>query len=119
MSIANALHLGLAHWGCVRIVNSVQMDLGNLSALDVIFGSRKNNSEVDKVSTKENNDTKSPSGYGGDLFVALGNGNIFHGSIHADHKPSPKHYKVKIPYVPDFLCQCPCVQKFMAKRIYM
>ena len=60
------VHLGLAHWGCVRIVSSVKMEVdGGMSAKDVIFGARKNNESR------------------GDLFVAMGNGYIFHGSIHS------------------------------------
>lgn len=74
------VHLGLAHWGCVRIVNSVQMDLDCISASDVIFG-RPQNAGKDSA---------------GDLFVATGNGYIIHGSVHADHKPSPRQYKADL-----------------------
>lgn len=71
------VHLGLAHWGCVRIVNSVQTNLDCISAADVIFGGPRRSSES----------------RGGDLFVAMGNGHIHHGSVHAEHKPSPRVYK--------------------------
>lgn len=72
-------YLGLAHWGCVRIVSSIQVELPSesLTAHDVIFGSRK----VDNR---------------GDLLVATGIGNVYHGSIHVDHKPSPRYYKPEL-----------------------
>ena len=73
-------HLGLAHWGCVRVVSSVKIELSQ-SCYDVIFGSRS---------------YESGGGHRGDLFVSLGNGHLFHGSVHADHKPSPRFYKAEL-----------------------
>ena len=70
-------HLGLAHWGCVRIVSSVKIELTQ-NCYDVVFGSRRSNESR------------------GDLFVGLGNGHLFHGSVHADHKPSPRFYKAEL-----------------------
>ena len=70
-------HLGLAHWGCVRIVSSVKIELTQ-NCFDVVFGSRRSNESR------------------GDLFVGLGNGHLFHGSVHADHKPSPRFYKAEL-----------------------
>ena len=35
-------HLGLAHWGCVRIVSSVKIELSQ-NCFDVIFGGRRSN----------------------------------------------------------------------------
>ena len=70
-------HLGLAHWGCVRIVSSVKVELTQ-NCYDVVFGSRRSNESR------------------GDLFVGLGNGHLFHGSVHADHKPSPRFYKAEL-----------------------
>ena len=53
----------------------MQIEVDCMSVKDVIFGTRKNRESR------------------GDLFVAMGNGHIFHGSIHAEHRPSPRHYK--------------------------
>ena len=67
------VHLGLAHWGCVRIVNSVQMDLECVSSQDVIFGPRKSkviNSTA--ASGADNGPAASDNADGsgtGDLFV--------------------------------------------------
>lgn len=78
-------HLGLAHWGCVRVVSSVKIELSH-SCYDVIFGSRGGGNES----------SGSGGGGRGDLFLALGNGHLFHGSVHADHKPSPRFYKAEL-----------------------
>ena len=59
------VHLGLAHWGCVRIVNSVQMDLECVSSQDVIFGPRKSKTVVDASATSESGNGSDS----GDLFV--------------------------------------------------
>ena len=75
------VHLGLAHWGCVRIVSSVQLQVPSecLSSHDVIFG--HNTNEKDDRS---------------DFFVATGNGNILHASALVGHKPSPRYYKPEL-----------------------
>ena len=73
------VHLGLAHWGCVRIVNSVQMDLECVSTQDVIFGPRKSKtinttaSNGSAAASESGGDGGSGSG-AGDLFVAMSNG---------------------------------------------
>ena len=65
------VHLGLAHWGCVRIVNSVQMDLECVSSQDVIFGPRKSkviNAAASGADNGPASDNANGSGIG-DLFV--------------------------------------------------
>ena len=86
------------------------MELGSVSAHDVIFGGHRgqdpsNQGQVKAEAPDPNNvdganstaaALTAPSHRPADIFVALGNGNILHGSIHAEHKPSPRHYKVTL-----------------------
>ena len=79
------VHLGLAHWGCVRIVSSVQLEvpLDCLSSYDITFGT---------FADVKDGDTSNRS----DFFVATGNGNLYHASALVDHKPSPRFYKPEL-----------------------
>ena len=63
------VHLGLAHWGCVRIVNSVQMDLECVSSQDVIFGPRKSKKVVDASASSGGASENGNGSDSGDLFV--------------------------------------------------
>ena len=63
------VHLGLAHWGCVRIVNSVQMDLECVSSQDVIFGPRKSKTVVDASASSGAASENGNGSDSGDLFV--------------------------------------------------
>ncbi len=65
-------HLGLAHWGKIRLVRTIVVDLSSdCSISDVCFdpldGSR--------------------------LFVASDNGLVIHTSTHPDHRPVPRSYR--------------------------
>jgi WD40 repeat protein len=63
-------HLGLAHWGSVRLVRSLVVDVGSVAAFDVAFGDA------------------------GALLVAADGGLIMHRSSRADdHRPQPRAFR--------------------------
>jgi len=66
-------HLGLAHWGSVRLVRSLVLDVGGSTAPAAAFD----------VASNRN----------GALFIATEGGIVAHRSSRADHKPQPRAFR--------------------------
>lgn len=72
-------HIGLAHWGSIRMVKSMTIELSSLTsqsemgAFDITF------------------DPES----GSSIFIASDNGTVLHGSVHQEHRPNPRAFKAE------------------------
>ena len=78
-------HLGLAHWGQVRMVASNTIDLHSLTASDPLEQAEHHGHDIsmDPLDVSR-------------FYVASDGGTILHGSTQADHRPSPRTFKSEI-----------------------
>ena len=85
-------HLGLAHWGQVRMVASNTISLASLTASDPLEQLEYHGHDI-------NMDPLDVSRF----YVASDGGAILHGSTQADHRPSPRVFKSEIGNRRDFI----------------
>ena len=78
-------HLGLAHWGQVRMVASNTINLANLTASD----------PLEQVEYHGHDITMDPLDVTR-FYVASDGGTILHGSSQSDHRPSPRLFRSEI-----------------------
>ena len=78
-------HLGLAHWGKVRMVASNTIHLHSLTASDPLEQQEHHGHDIsmDPLDVSR-------------FYVASDGGTILHGSTQADHRPSPRTFKSEI-----------------------
>ena len=78
-------HLGLAHWGQVRMVASNTIHLHSLTASDPLEQQEHHGHDIsmDPLDVSR-------------FYVASDGGTILHGSTQADHRPSPRTFKSEI-----------------------
>ena len=78
-------HLGLAHWGQVRMVASNTINLRSLTASDPLEQLEHHGHDIsmDPLDVSR-------------FYVASDGGTILHGSTQADHRPSPRTFKSEI-----------------------
>jgi WD40 repeat protein len=80
-------HIGLAHWGSVRLVRTMTMDLGVYMGIkDAALGGEANAFDV----------TFDPLD-GSRVYIGTENGTVLHVSVQsADHRPNPRSYKPEL-----------------------
>ena len=74
-------NLGLAHWGTMRLVQTMMLDLTQVSNKEI---------GVPEVSVF---DVACNPKDGSQLFIAVDDGTVMHASIHPGHRPNPRSYK--------------------------